>query len=102
MHIYVDGSYSVSSKKYAYGLVAVRNEVVEYIESGAFQDSSQSNIRQIAGELEAAVKGVEYALRQKDKIVVIFHDYEGIAHHATGFGKEEKNHQLDIIIKCKN
>ena len=26
LHIYVDGSYSVSSKKYAYGLVAVRNE----------------------------------------------------------------------------
>lgn len=101
LHIYVDGSYSVSSKKYAYGLVVVRNEVVEYIESGAFQDSSQSNIRQIAGELEAAVKGVEYALRQKDKIVVIFHDYEGIAHHATGFWERREESSIRYYNKMQ-
>lgn len=101
LHIYVDGSYSVSSKKYAYGLVAVRNEVVEYIESGAFQDSSQSNIRQIAGELEAAVKGVEYALRQKDKKVLIFHDYEGIAHHATGFWERREESSIRYYNKMQ-
>ena len=33
LHIYVDGSYSISTEKYSYGLVAVRDNIVEYIES---------------------------------------------------------------------
>lgn len=84
LHIYVDGSYNSSSKKYSYGVVAVRNNIVEYIESGASNDISKSNIRQIAGELEGAIKGVKYALSKGDKKMVLFHDYEGIFHHATG------------------
>ncbi|ASW43811.1 viroplasmin family protein [Clostridium isatidis] len=99
LHVYVDGSYSVSSKKYAYGLVAVRNNVVEYIESGVSADSSQSNIRQIAGELEAAIKAVEYALYKRDKKVVIFHDYEGIAHHATGFWERREESSIRYYNK---
>ncbi|MBL4932433.1 viroplasmin family protein [Clostridium paridis] len=94
LHIYVDGSYNISTEKYSYGLVAVRNNVVEYIDSASAEDTSKSNIRQIAGELEAAVKGVEYALSKKDKRVVIFHDYEGIAHHATGFWERREESSI--------
>lgn len=84
LHVYVDGSYNSSSQKYSYGVVAVRNNIVEYIENGASNDTSKSNIRQIAGELEGAIKGVKYALSKGDKKIVLFHDYEGIFHHATG------------------
>ena len=84
LHVYVDGSYNIASKRYAYGVVAVRNNVVEHIESGSPDDTSKSNIRQIAGELEGAVRAVEYALSKGDKKIVLFHDYEGIFHHATG------------------
>ena len=84
LHIYVDGSYNSSSNKYSYGLAAVKNNIVEYVESGSGDSDEQNNIRQIAGELEAALKGVEYAISKKYDEVVIFHDYEGIAHHATG------------------
>lgn len=84
MHIYVDGSYNVKTQRYSYGLVVVNNNVVEYIESGSPEDTSKSNIRQIAGELDGAVKGIEYALKKGTKQVVLFHDYEGIFHHATG------------------
>ncbi|MPQ44039.1 viroplasmin family protein [Clostridium tarantellae] len=84
LHIYVDGSYNMSTKRYAYGVVAVRDNVVEHIESGSPLDTTKSNIRQIAGELEGAVKAVEYALKKGEKKVVLFHDYEGIFHHATG------------------
>ncbi|WP_238882373.1 viroplasmin family protein [Clostridium sp. YIM B02551] len=94
LHIYVDGSYNISTEKYSYGLVAVRNNVVEYIDSASAEDTSKSNIRQIAGELEAAVKGVEYALSKKDKKAVIFHDYEGIAHHATGFWERREESSI--------
>ncbi|GFP74925.1 ribonuclease H1 domain-containing protein [Clostridium fungisolvens] len=85
LHAYVDGSYNVSTEEYAYGVVAVRNDVVQYIGSGVGKSNSEKNIRQIAGELEAAVKATEYALLSGEKKLVIFHDYAGICYHATGF-----------------
>ncbi len=85
LHIYVDGSYSIETEEYSYGVVAVENEVVLYIESGKGKVLSSKNIRQIAGELKGAIKGVEYAFKTKRKKVVIFHDYMGICYHATGF-----------------
>ncbi|WP_160686462.1 ribonuclease H family protein [Clostridium sp. C2-6-12] len=84
LHAYVDGSYNSSDGRYSYGVVCVKNNIVEYIESNAEKDTSEKNIRQIAGELKGAVKAVEYALKKKETKIVLFHDYEGIAHHATG------------------
>ena len=84
LHAYVDGSYSICDGRYAYGVVCVKNDVVEYIENGAEKDTSEKSIRQIAGELKGAVRAAEYALSKGEKKLVIFHDYEGIAHHATG------------------
>ncbi|MDT8719101.1 viroplasmin family protein [Clostridium sp. 19966] len=102
LHIYVDGSYNSSSEKYAYGLVAVRNEVIEYIEANSSIDNSQKSIRQIAGELEAAVKAVEYALGKGDKKVVIFHDYEGVCHHATGFWDRKEKSSEEYYNKMQS
>ena len=65
LHIYVDGSYNITTERYAYALVAVKDNVIEYVENGKSEDNSSKAIRQIAGELEATVKGVEYALKQK-------------------------------------
>lgn len=95
LHIYVDGSYNISTERYSYGVVAVRDNVVEYIDSDSSKDSSKSNIRQIAGELEGAIKGVEYALNKGDKKVVIFHDYEGVSHHATGFWERREKSSVE-------
>lgn len=100
LHVYVDGSYNVKSKKYSYGFVAVRNNVVEYIESAA-RENLKSNIRQIAGELEGAIKAVEYALNAGDKKVVVFHDYEGIFHHATGSWERKEESSENYYSKMK-
>ena len=102
LHIYVDGSYNSSTAKYSYGMVAVRDNVVEHIDSAASKDSSKSNIRQIAGELEGAVKGVEYALSKGEKKVVIFHDYEGVSHHATGFWERREPSSAEYYAKMQN
>jgi ribonuclease HI len=92
LHAYVDGSYNSSDGRYSYGVVCVKNNVVEYIESNDGKNTSEKNIRQIAGELKGALKAVEYALRQKETRIVLFHDYEGIAHHATGaWGRKEES-----------
>lgn len=99
LHIYVDGSYNSDTERYSYGLVAVRNNVVEYIDSSSLKDSSKNNVRQIAGELGGAIKAVEYALRKGDKIVVIFHDYEGVSHHATGFWERREQSSVEYFNK---
>jgi ribonuclease H-related protein len=102
LHIYVDGSYNISTEKYAYALVAVKDNIVEYIENGKSEDNSNKNIRQIAGELEATIRGVEYALRENEKKVVIFHDYAGIAHHATGFWERKEQSSIDYYNKMRS
>jgi ribonuclease HI len=99
LHVYVDGSYNASTERYSYGLVAVRDNVIEYIHSDSAKDISKKNIRQIAGELEAAVRAVQYAIKKGDNQVVIFHDYEGICHHATGFWERREESSAEYYKK---
>ena len=101
LHIYVDGSYNAATEQYSYGMVAVQNDVVLHIESGAGKSDSAKNIRQIAGELEGAVKGVTYALNKGEKRVVIFHDYVGICYHATGFWDRKEESSKEYYKKMQ-
>lgn len=102
LHIYVDGSYNSGDGRYSYGVVAVRNNVVEYIESGADKDTSERNIRQIAGELKGALRAIEYASKKGENKVVLFHDYEGIAHHATGAWERKETSSMEYYNKMQN
>lgn len=113
MHIYVDGSYNTSTEKYSYALVAVENNIIKYMENGAAEDSSESRLRQILGELKAALKSYEYAIKNEKDKIVLFHDYEGIFHHAIGtwdrkdssskyyyekFNKYKEENKLEVIF----
>jgi len=100
-HIYVDGSYNSATQQYSYGMVATSNDVVLHIESGAGKSDSAKNIRQIAGELEGAVKGCQYALSMGEKKVVIFHDYVGICYHATGFWERKEESSKEYYKKMQ-
>ncbi|CAM2960038.1 ribonuclease H family protein [Hathewaya histolytica] len=84
IQIYVDGSYNTHTKKYSYALVVVEEKVIKYMESGVAEDSSESRLRQILGELKAALRSYEYAIKNNKNKIVLFHDYEGIFHHAIG------------------
>ena len=101
LHIYVDGSYNVSTEEYSYGMVAVENDVVLHIESGYSKSDDEVNIRQIAGELEGAIKAVEYALTLGKDQVVIFHDYIGIANHATGLWERKDKSSIEYYNKMQ-
>lgn len=84
IHAYVDGSFNEATGKYSYGLVIVNDDIIEYVEAGSAIDDSAKALRQIAGELKASVNALEYAATNNEKKIVIFHDYEGIYHHAVG------------------
>lgn len=101
LHVYVDGSYNATTEEYSYGMVAVQNNIVLYIESGAAKSDSSRNIRQIAGELTGAVKGVQYALSKGETKVVIFHDYIGICYHATGFWERREESSKEYYKKMQ-
>ncbi|MBU3110863.1 ribonuclease H1 domain-containing protein [Clostridium lacusfryxellense] len=101
LHVYVDGSYNSTTQEYSYGMVAVKNDVVLHIESDSGKSSSSKNIRQIAGELEGAVKGCEYAVGCGEKEVVIFHDYVGICYHATGFWERKEESSKEYYKKMQ-
>ena len=102
LHIYVDGSYNGEKEKYSYGVVAVYKDVIEYIESGIGHIGEGRNIRQIAGELKGAIKAVEYAVNKGHKEIVLFHDYEGIYHHATGSWERREASSQEYYEKMQN
>lgn len=101
LQAYVDGSYNSYDKRYSYGVVIVKDNIVEYIESNAAKDTSEKNIRQIAGELQGAIKAVEYALKKGEKKLVLFHDYEGIAHHATGAWERKEQSSMNYYSRMQ-
>lgn len=99
LHIYVDGSFNSATERYSYGMVAVRNNIVEYMESASSEDNSKKDIRQVAGELEGSIRGIKYALDKGEKKVVLFYDYEGVAHHATGFWERREPSSIEYYTK---
>lgn len=104
-HAYVDGSFNSSTGKYGYGVVVIQNGVIIHIESGTAKDQSEKSLRQIAGELKAAIRATEFAVTHNFRELVIFHDYEGICHHATGsWDRKDKSSQLyfEEINRMKN
>lgn len=82
-HIYVDGSYNISTDRFGYGLVVILNDEVIHAEFGGGQDK-KCNQRQVNGELRAAVEGIKYSIEKGFDHVVLFYDYAGVCNHATG------------------
>lgn len=83
--IYVDGSYiHQRCRKAGWAWVAVRDGIVIDRNSGVTERDALS--RNIDGELEAAVRAMEWA-HDRGHRAVIHHDYSGIAMWASGAWK---------------
>jgi ribonuclease HI len=80
--IYVDGSYY--NKQYSWGFAAYRGEELVHTASGAGEDHEAAAIHNVAGELAATVKAIEWAKTQEPDSITIHHDYIGISEWATG------------------
>ncbi|WP_346940126.1 ribonuclease H family protein [uncultured Clostridium sp.] len=82
-HIYVDGSYNISTEEFGYGLLVVESDIITYVNYGGGKNN-ECNQRQVNGELKAAIESVKYALDNSCKEIVLFYDYAGVCQHATG------------------
>ena len=74
---YVDGSYDNLNKTYGYGAVIFHGDTKHEI-SGFGDEEGMASMRNVAGEIESAMKTVDYCVKNKIKSLLIFHDYEGI------------------------
>lgn len=85
LQVYVDGSYNEKTGEFSYAAIPIEDGyIIKDILSGKGRLIGVKNVRQIAGELYAALQGVDYAIANGHKRVVIIHDYIGICYHATG------------------
>lgn len=80
---YVDGSYDNNAKVYGYGSIIFINEEKEII-SGYGDDTELIELRNVAGEISAAIKTMEFCLEHKIKNLDIYYDYVGIENWFTG------------------
>lgn len=84
LHAYTDGSYNDKTGIASYGVVYVRNNIIEALDYGTI--TKTEGLNQVIGELKAAIKAAKLASVNKLD-VAIHYDYEGVASHATGLFK---------------
>ena len=87
---YVDGSFNNISKVYGYAGIVIYNNN-EYIIKGHDNDSQYIMLENIAGELIATMKVLEF-VKNKLKVnkVNVYYDYEGIEKLANGEWKRDR------------
>ncbi|MCX8112290.1 MAG: reverse transcriptase-like protein [Bacteroidia bacterium] len=91
IEIDVDGSWQADGR-IGYGLVIRRDGVELYREGGTVPstDPDLNSHRQIGGEIYAVVQAVRWCLQHQVQECTIYHDYEGLAHWATGKWRAQK------------
>lgn len=84
--IYVDGSYELSTGRYAYGMVVVEEgeEVASFHEA---REGEYSAMRNVAGEVLGAMKAMSYAKEHGYARLTLYFDYQGIESWALGTWK---------------
>ena len=87
IHIYVDGSFMVSKENYSYGFLVVKNDEILYEDNGVGYDKEAIALRNVSGEVEGAMKAIEYAIENGYKDIVLCYDYQGIESWALGTWK---------------
>lgn len=89
MVAYVDGSFHLEKRMFAYGAVIFYNGK-EYRLAGSDTDMELAEMRNVAGEIRGAEKAMAFALEEGAKVLHIYHDYEGIARWCTGEWQAKK------------
>jgi len=80
--IFVDGSFN--GKNYSWAFVAYKGNELIHTASGVGEDAEAVTMRNVAGELAAAVKAINWASQEGLEFVIINHDYMGISAWALG------------------
>ena len=94
MIAYVDGSFSVETSEYGYGVVIFYNGEELHL-SGKGTEDYMIAMRNVAGEIIGSRKAMEYAIEKNCKNIIIYHDFEGIAKWCQGLWKTNKQGTIE-------
>ena len=79
---YTDGSYDAITNRYSHGVVMYLNDTVIQELSGVADKYPASN--NVSGEIDGAIRAINWAVDNGYPEILIKHDYSGVAHWATG------------------
>lgn len=86
---YVDGSYSLESGTYSYGVVLLTKNKKDTF-SGRDNNKNLAEMRNVSGELKGAMVAMEKSLELNKDTLYLHYDYAGIEEWATGAWKTNK------------
>ncbi len=80
---YVDGSYNINTREYAFGAVLLWNGEEKTFQK-KFPSDSLASMRNVAGEIKGAEFAMEYSKEAGFSEISIYYDYTGIENWALG------------------
>ena len=86
---YVDGSYNEETTEFGYGVVMFYKGE-KLLMKGSSKDADLVDMRNVAGEIQGAMKAMEFAVDNKISTITIYHDYLGISKWCSGEWKANK------------
>nr|WP_300003631.1 viroplasmin family protein [Tissierella sp.] len=87
---YVDGSFSLSTMTFSYGVVMISKDGIETFK-GMDRDPELAKMRNVSGELKGAMVAMDIALDRGYKTLSLHYDYAGIEKWALGQWKTNKD-----------
>lgn len=87
---YVDGSYNDTLKEFSLGVVIFHSGIEEHF-SAKMNDPNLLEMSNVAGEIKAAERAMQFCIDCNITSLDIYHDYEGIAKWCTGEWRANKN-----------
>ncbi len=92
LDVYVDGSFQEGINAYGFGCVLVKdNEVLEQL-SGYGDKPDAVTLRNVSGEMLAAIEGIRRSYALGYRSITLHYDYQGIESWATGEWKRNNIH----------
>ena len=88
LHAYVDGSYIAG--KVGYGLAIIHDDTLLFEDAGSVNNPEYLEARQVAGELMAVGKVVQWCKQHGHQSITIHYDYAGIREWAIGAWKAKQ------------
>ena len=85
----VDGSFNEESGEFGYGVVMFYKGEESHMK-GSSDDADLVDMRNVAGEIQGAMKAMDFAVQNEISNITIYHDYLGISKWCSGDWKANK------------
>lgn len=96
---YVDGSYNQRARQFSSGVYIIHNnEEVYWVKTSSNESSAQ--MRNIAGEIQAAMMAMDYAVKHNARKLVLYYDYAGIELLAKKIYKPRREEVKGYVLHC--